>query len=228
MRKVYSLKVSEQDVLQRIKELDDVIDSTDAAFPKYKGKIIRAIIFSLVFIAGLYFYLTRNTYETPEINYEKEWFVTKKGGYLLWDAFISDKDLPEVKQKIYIKKGTQLTPIAQIGHWVQAETEGGQRGLLDPLFLIGSKFVISKPGAKVFMKIGSEKMDTIPVGTKGVIIDRQTNKDHVIWDRYLKIKFDDGKIRWVHDYDVRQLMIESLPEIEQLFYHTTTQACYKN
>lgn len=221
MREVLALKVSEQDVLQRIKELEGVINSSDAAFPKYTGRIIRAIIFSLVFMAGMYFYLTQNTYKTPEINYEKEWFVTKKGGYILWDAFISDKDLPEVKQKIYLKKGTQLTPIAQIGNWVQAEAENGQRGLLDPLILNGSKYVVAKSGAKVFKKMGSDKADTIPEGTAGIIIDRHTNKDHVIWTRYLKIKFDDGKIRWAYDHDFKQLMIEALPEIEQLYYHTT-------
>ncbi len=227
MREVLSLKVSEQDVLQRIKELEGVIDSNYAAFPKYTARIIRAIIFSLVFMVGIYFYLTQNTYKTPEINYEKEWFVTKKGGYLLWDAFISDKDLPEVKQKIYLKKGTQLTPIAQIGNWVQAETENGQRGLLDPLILNGSKYVVAKSGAKVFMKMGSDKADTIPEGTAGIIIDRHTNKDHVIWTRYLKIKFDDGKIRWAYDHNFKQLMMESLPEIEQLYYHTTNASMFQ-
>lgn len=221
MSEVKSLGCSEKDVLERIEELESIINSTDAVFPKYKRKIIRAIIFSLVFMIGLYFFLTKSTYETPEINYEEEWFVTKKGGYLLWDAFISDKELPKVKQKIYLNKGTQLSPIAQIGNWVQVETEDGQRGLVDPLILNGSKYVVSNPKAKIFREMGSDKIDTIAAGTTGIIIDHYTNKDQALWDTFLKIKFEDGKIRWAHDYDFKQLMMITLPEIEQLYYHTT-------
>lgn len=221
MSEVKSLGCSEQDVLERIEELEGVINSTADVFPKYKGKIIRAIIFSLVFMIGLYFFLTKDTYETPEINYEEEWFVTKKGGYLLWDAFISEKELPKVKQKLYLKKGTQLSPIAQIGNWVQVETEDGQKGLVDPLILNGSKYVVSNPKATIFREMGSGKIDTIAAGIPGIIIDRYTNEDQAFWDTFLKIKFEDGKIRWAHDYDFKQLMMKTLPEIDQLYYHTT-------
>ena len=217
-----SLGCTDAEVNDRIEELEGVIDSIDEIMPRYKSKVIQAILFSLVFIVGLWLYFSQEVYKAPDFQYEETWFVNEKGGYLFWNAFLDEKEQGQESRKIYVKKGTKLTPIATIGNWVQVETPDGQRGLIDPLILSGSNYTVSNnPQTKLFKKTGEDPIDTIGEGISGTIVDRYTNKDRTIWVRYLKIKFDDGKIRWAYKNDFIQPMTNSLPEIEQLFAHIT-------
>lgn len=222
LKEVKSMGCEEEDVVERIEELESVVDSIDKLVPKYKSRVVKAIIYSLLVIAGILLYFNQDTYKVPEFQYDKSWFVTEKGGYLFWNAFLDEKEQAQEDRKLYIKKGTQLTPIATIGNWVQVETQEGQRGIIDPLLLNGSKHVVStNPETILYKKAGKDITDTIGEGISGVILDRYTNKDRSIWVRYFKIKFEDGKTSWARESDFNQPITKSIPEIEQLFAHVS-------
>jgi hypothetical protein len=229
IREIKLLEVTDQQVQDRIEELESVLDSVDAAIPNYTGKIIRSIVFSLAIIAVFLYMFNFNTYNSPEFEYEKDWFVTEKGGYLRWKAFISDKELPEVKQKIYLKSGTELKPIAEIGNWLQVETSDGQRGLVKYTLLKGSRYVSANANAKVFFKIGSNEKDAIAPGTKARVLERTKREGRFGEELYLKIKLEDGSVKWANDYDFHNLIYNNIPEINQLYnYHTNISMIQKN
>ncbi len=224
-----SLDCTDTDVTERIEETERVLNSFEDVIPNYVGKIITAMVFSALFAVGIWLYLTRDVYKAPELKYDNDWYVTTQGGYIFWDAFLNEKEQAQETRKIYIKKGTQLTPISTIGEWVQVETADGQRGLINMLLLNGSKYATSSnTETKLFAKAGGDAVDTIQDGIKGVIVDRYINKDHVIWDRYLKIKFEDGRTLWGLENDFTLPIMHSLPEIEQLFAHVTNQEKVKS
>ncbi len=224
LSKIKSFNITDPEVVDRLEELENVVDSTDSAMPRHTSRVIKSLIFSGIFLFGLFYYLTFNPYSTPEIDYDKEWYVTEKGGYILWKPFISDKELPEEKQKVYVKKGTQLKPIAEIGGWLQVETPSGQRGLMDATLLKGSRFMESKSQALLTKKIEGNVTDTIPKGIKATVLERTKRKGRFGDETFLKIKLDDGKIRWAHEYNFKNLIYTNIPKIEQLYRHTTNKS----
>lgn len=221
MREIKLLDVTDPDLLERAEELEGVLDSTEAAIPRYTGKIIRSIVYSLVVIIGFFYYPNMNRHEAPEFDYTKEWFVTEKGGYLRWKAFISDKELSDVKQKIYLRSGTELKPIAELGSWLQVETGDGQRGLIKYTLIKGSRYVEAKEKAKVFDKIGAKKKESIEPGTKARVLERTKRKGRFGEELYLKIKLEDGRVKWANDYNFHKLIYKNLPEIKQLYFYPT-------
>lgn len=196
-------------------------ENTDFNAPSYARKRIIALIVSLLFLTGLIYILSYDQYSKTEFSYEQEWFVTERSGWLVWDAFLDDKELKETDQKIYLKKGTKLTPIAEIGNWVQVETENGHIGLVDFEILKGSRYIYSKKDAMLSKTAGGNTTDTLLKGTQAYIIERKNIKGRYGDELFLKIKLDDGKTRWAKEYEFKYEMFDFLPEIEQLFIHTT-------
>ncbi len=84
--------------------------------------------------------------------------------------------MKDVEQKIYLKKGIQLKPIAEIGTWVQVETEDGQIGLVDFEILKGSRFIYVPSKAMVSKTVNGNITDTLVSGTPAVITERKIVK----------------------------------------------------
>ncbi|NOX90637.1 MAG: hypothetical protein GXO77_16665 [Calditrichaeota bacterium] len=223
MRKIKSMNVTDQEVLDRIEELENVLNSTNAAIPSYKGRIIRAIAFSLLVIIGFFYFPNMNKFKAPEYEYNKEWFTTEKGGYLTWKSFVSKKQMSGTKQKIYLKPGTELKPMGRLGrYWFQVETPGGQRGFVNFTLLKGARYVKADDDAKIFNKIGAKKTKSVAPGTKATVLGRTERKVNNFTYTYIKIKFEDRKVKWANDYDFDNLIFNNIPHINQTYYYHTT------
>lgn len=230
LSEVKLLDVEEQDVLDRIEELEGVVDTIDATIPNNRGKMVRSIVFSLMIIATLFFLVNFNTYKYPVFEYNKEWFVTEKGGYLVWKAFVNDEDMPDVEQKLYLKKGTQLVPLAQIGnHWFQVETVDGLRGFVKNTILKGMRHVEAGENARVFNKIGDNREDSIAQGTKARVLERTKRKIRTHTIAYIKIELENGTVKWARENDFKDLIYNNVPEINQsYFYRTNLNVAHEN
>jgi len=224
LQEIKSLNVTNQGVLNRTEELKGVIDSTAAAIPNYTFRVLITWFFSLAIIFGFFYYPSANTFEMPVFEYNKDWFVTKKGGYLTQRSFISDKQMPDVKQKIYLKKGTQLKPLGRMGtYWIQVEAPNGQRGFVNFKLLKGAHFVEADKDAVVFNKIDEKELDSIAPGTKATIlswVEKKSQFNKV----YIKIKLEDGSIKWASDYHFNNLIYTDLPSVNQTYNYRTTKS----
>jgi len=223
LRKLNSLNLTDKDVLNRIKELKGVTDSTAAAIPNYLFRIAVVWVFSLAIIIGFFYYPSQNKFNVPDFDYNTEWFVTEKGGYLTQRSFVTDKQMPDVKQKVYLKKGTQLKPLGRMGtYWIQVETPDGQRGFVHFNILQGARYVEADKDAKVYDKIDGKEFDTISPGTKATIqkwkVIRKRNLDYI----YINIKLEDGTVKWANDYDFSNLIYTNMPSVNQTYDYRTT------
>ena len=211
--KAKSLKIRDQDVKDRILELEGVLDSMGGAFPNYTWRIVISLIFSLG-ILGQFFYSLRSNVVTPNFEYNQEWFTTEKSGYLFAKPFVYQKKIANEKRKVKLKIGSELIPIAQINRrWVQVKTEKGQIGFVDYRILKGVHVVKTKKDAQVYKKIGGTPSDTISEGIQLIVLGRKTKKEQYGEQEYLKVKLEDGNIAWFKDYHLRTIMLDSIPEI---------------
>jgi len=230
LRKINSLSITDKNVHNRIKELKEVLDSTAAVIPNYFYRIALVWIGSLAILFGFFYYPSQNNFDVPDFDYDTSWFVTEKAGYLTQRSFVNDKQLPDVKQKVYLKKGTQLKPLGRMGtYWIQVETPDSQRGFVKYNLLHGASFVEANKGAKIYDKIDGKKFDTVAIGTKATIlkwkVKRKRNLDYI----FINIKLEDGTVKWANDYDFNSLIYNNLPSVNQMYdYRTTIDLIHKN
>jgi hypothetical protein len=224
LKEIESLNVTNKDVLNRMAELKGVIDSTAAAIPNYTFRILITWFFSLGIIYGFFYYPTANTFDMPVFEHNTEWFVTEKGGYLTQKSFVRDEQMPDVKEKIYLKKGTQLKPLGRMGtYWIQVEAPNGQRGFISFKLIKGARFVAADKNAVVYDKIGGEKIDSIAPGTKATILKWTEKKINNFDNIFIKIKLEDGRVKWAHDYHFNYLIYKNLPSVNQTYTYRTTK-----
>lgn len=222
IEEVRELNVEEQDVIDRTDELEEVVDSIDSTIPDNRGKMIRSIIFSLLIILGLVFISNYNTFKSPEFEYNKEWFVTNKGGDMFLKGSISDVEMPDIKQKIYLRKNTQLKPIARIGtEWFQVETKDGQRGFIKNTLLKGMRFAEAKSKVNVFKKVGDKKYDTITKGTKVTVLESKKWRVYSNTVLYVKIRLENGRVKWAVDSKFNYPIYTDIPDINTSFFYRT-------
>ena len=222
LTEVKTLNVDEQDVIDRIEELEEFVDSIDSTIPNNRGKMIRSIIFSLLIILGLVLIFNLNTFKAPEFEYNKEWFVTTKGGNMFLEGSISDTELPDIKQKKYLRKNTQLKPIARIGtEWFQVETTDGQRGFVKSTLLKGMRYAEAKSRVIVRKKVGDKKYDTISKGTKVTVLERKKWRFYSNDVLFVKIRLENGRIRWAVKEDFKFPICKDIPNINTSFLYRT-------
>ncbi|MCD4691868.1 MAG: hypothetical protein K8R79_03045, partial [Calditrichales bacterium] len=108
--------------------------------------------------------------------------------------------------------------------WLQVETGDGQRGLVKYTLVKGSRYVEAKGKAKVFNKIGAKKKDSLALGTKARVLERIKRKGRMGEELYLKIKLEDGSVKWAHDFDFNKLIYKNMPEIKQLYFYSANKS----
>lgn len=222
IEEVRELNVEEQDVIDRTNELEEVVDSIDSTIPNNRGKMIRSIIFSLLIILGLVFIFNYNTFKSPEFEYNKEWFITTKGGNMFLKGSISDAELPNIKQKKYLRKNTQLKPIARIGtEWFQVETTDGRRGFVKNTILKGMHYAEAKSKVNVFNKVGDKKYDTITMGTKVTVLESKKWRVYSNDIFYVKIRLEDGRVKWAVKKYFKFPIYNDIPDINTSFFYRT-------
>lgn len=189
-------------------------------FMKFTGSLILSLVTVVLFILFFSFQI----FNPPEFEYDSEWFTTAKSGYLTWNSSDKEDDTQTFKKKTSLTPGIQLKPIAkQNDYWIQAETPRGQRGFVHYTLLTGASYVEAEDNVIVFNKIGDNTGDTIATGTKASIINRSTvNNNNNSESNFIKIKFEDGRIRWANDDGFKKLIFNEIPSINKKYYYPTT------
>jgi len=230
LQKIYSLNYDDEDLVESVKRVEKKVAHADAIFPKLKENIVTALIFFFLTVIGLTFLFSMNTYKYPEINYDPEWFLTKEAGSLFWKSSDDNKDVADVITKVKLRKGTQLKPIAQINsRWFQVETKDGQRGFIPYTMLTGGKFVKAKKTVWSYKKIGEDRSDTIAAGTMATSVAQKTADLKYRTERFLKLKLEDGRTRWVLEKNFNKLIFDSIPKINPAYsFSTNLAAIQKN
>ena len=173
---------------------------------------------------GIGFLVSINTYKYPEINYNPEWFVTTKSTDLLWNTEDPKEDELNIKTKVRLSKGSKLKPIASVNKkWFQVKTDDGQRGFVPFTVLKGADKAKSKKTVWTFKKIGGKRVDTIPAKTLVKVIDREESRMSYKTVKFLKVKLDDGRVRWVLEKNFNTLIFDSIPELNPDYNFSTTE-----
>ena len=211
-----SLHAIDNDVKNRIVELEGVLDSMGDAFPNYWWRIIVSLIISVGFFVALFYQLNNTEVVAPSFDFDQEWFTTNKTGYLLPKPFLKDDKVKELKNKIQLIKGTELTPIATMGsRWIQVKTADNQIGFVDHKILKGSRYVVSKSYTKGYKKVGGKEFDSINGGLKFDVLEAKAKNEKFGNQWFFKVKLENGKMRWIKEFQLRFLIHDSLPRISQ-------------
>lgn len=223
LRKIKALDIKDNDVLQRLVDIEEVVDSVGSALPNYTKKIIISLFISM-FCASLFIYVQyQNTSELPEYEYNQEWFTMSKDGYMTSVCFVRNDLVKEVQDKIFLKKGTQIEPMGKMGtDWIQAKTQNGQVGFVNIKDLNGSVHLVADEEAEVFNKINDREKWTIPEGTPVTVIDRKIIKKNSFDYEYIKIRINNDSVAWSLVYDFRYLLFDQIPYIHQGYKVRTT------
>ena len=220
LKEIKSMDVDFEDVLERYKELEEVVDDYDSVFPNNRRKMIRSIVFSLLIISGLVLIFNINTFNSPEFEYNKEWFVTVKAGEMLFKVPPVNS---EIKRKIKLRKRTQLKPIARIGtDWFQVETSDGQRGFVKNTLLSGMRFAVAKENAKVFDKVASGTGEPFGEGEKVKVLERKKWRIYSNDIMFIKIKIQDGRLKWARE-DGFNYPFLGVPDINNSFEYRVNE-----
>lgn len=229
LEQIKKLNITDKSIIKRIKNIEEKIELRDHKYPKYKSKVISAIIFFMIIACGLYIVATTDTYNFTEFEYDPDLFETNTSCDLVWSVDENEPENKNIKTKIRLKKGAKLTPIAQIDNeWIQVSTLKGQIGFVKFTSLAGSNKVKSVKKLWAYKKVGDDKTDTISAGKVLTVLDRKTQKVNYRTNNYLKVKLDDGKFRWVIEENLRYLIFESIPEINPEFEFKTNYSTIKN
>ncbi len=221
IKEVKELDVDDNDIRDRIEELEEVVDSIDTKIPNNRGKMVRSIVFSLLIISALVFVSSINTFKTPDFQYDAKQFVTVKSGYMFFKAFRSDDELADVKQKIHLRKKTQLKPVARTGTtgWFQVETDDGQRGFVKNNLLKGMRLAEASAKVNIFDKVGAKKHDTISRGTKVTVLERKKWRIYSNNILFIKIKLKDGRKKWAMEKYFDYPIFNGIPDINESFFY---------
>lgn len=175
LRKVKKLNITEEDLIDRIEELESVVDSVDAGIPKLMWRVFLSVFISVLLIIGNFILPDMYENQASEFDYDESWFTTEKGGYITYIGFVSEKGLPNIDQKVWVKAGTNLKPMGRMGSfWLQVETPDGQRGFINYKLLKGANYIEADDNTVVFNKIGSKDPEPVTPGIRGLIINRKT------------------------------------------------------
>ncbi len=224
LKKIHKLDVDDDYTKEWIDYIEKTVNTADTKYPKYKENIITALIFSLLGIVGIGFLISIDTYKYPEIKYNPEWFVTTKSTDLLWNTEDPKEDELNIKTKVHLPKGSKLKPIAQLNkEWFQVESSDGQRGFVPFTILKGADKAKSKKTVWTFKKIGGKRVDTIPANTMVKVIGREETKLSYKTEKFLKVKLDDGSVRWVLENNFQTLIFDSIPQLNPDYKFSTTE-----
>ncbi len=225
LKKANMMTVEDDQLLARIEELEDVLNSAEKKIPNHSSRVIASLIFSVVILLGLVFLLSWNTFELKEVSYDAEWFTTGQNGNLFWTTLDDKEEQKAITRKIYLPRNTKLEPLGRKGKsWIQVKTPNGDFGFIDFKLLNGSKHRKAKAGARIFMKIGAEKEDTLTSGSMVTVLERKTQKVNYGSIDYIKIKLADGKVRWARDKQFEELIFEGIPKLNPDYFIATTIA----
>ena len=205
-------------------------------FLRNKGRFITSIIISL----GMFFFVSSHisnitTKAFPKTKYDENLFtVSKKGGKLSWLSYTDKKGKfgkrERKQEKISLRSGTKVKPIINAGkNSFVVELSNGQRGTISSSSLRIGDYLVAKKRAKVFDKIdgGVNSDEKIAEGTKAVVLKRVTKGNGLIVDKFIKIKLDDGRVKWsLQPY----FKIDNLPNFHGRvpFYSTTEELAKKH
>ena len=226
LRKVREIEIYDDEVKSRFAETEEVVDSAETALPRYGWKIVKSLAISL-FTLSLFLYAQyHNTSKIPDFTYDTEWFTMNKGGYLTSVCFVANEKVAALEDKIYLKKGTQLTPMGQMGtEWIQAKTPDGQVGFINYKDLNGNVYVEADDDALIFDKIDSRDKRPIAEGTRAEVLARKIIRKGSLDYEYVKLRFNGDSIAWATVYDFHCLMFDQIPYINQGFrIHTSIES----
>jgi len=224
LRRIKALNYQDDDVVQRLVDIEDVVDSVSAGLPNYTWKIVRSLAISL-FILGLFYNVQyNNTTEIPQFSYDTTWYTMAKNGYITSVCYVPNNRVAEVQDKVFLKKGTKVIPLGQMGtEWIQVKTPDGQIGFVNYKNLEGSQYMEADEDAKVFNNINDQKKKILPEGTPVKVIGRKIIKRGSFNYEYVKLRINEDSIAWGLVYDFRSLMFDQIPYINQGFRVRTTK-----
>lgn len=225
LKKISSLKITDPEITNRVIELENVLKSYEDAIPGYSLRIIFSLLLSFGILAAFYFLYTANGVH-PDFKYDADKFIIdKEGGELKWASFSNSDKSGKIDQKITLSPGTKVKPIARYGKFFfQIETEGGQRGLIRDISIKMTRYVEAGKKAKIFDQIGAKEKEIIPPGTKGTVIDRVTKGKGIMADRYIKVRLEDGRIKWASDFSFNIIGLKEIPKLNDKYKYSTTRA----
>ncbi len=224
LKKIKSMKATDPGVQYRIDELKEVLKSYEEAIPGYWLRILFSIALSAGILAGSY-YLYNNYRVHPDFTYDaKKFVVDRKGGDLSFLGFTNPGKGKKTNKKIHLNPGTKVKPIARYGKFFfQVETPDGQRGLIRITELKMSRYVVSVKNCKVFSKVGAKDKEIIPAGIKATIIDRYEKKVDWMTDRYIKVRLEDGRVKWASNFSFAVIGLNDIPKINKNYKYSTTR-----
>lgn len=229
LKEARALNPDEPEVMERIQEIEGVLEDAKNAIPRYRKKVIVSLVLSFIFLGGFIYFLKFSDARVDGPDYDPEMWTAVRNSYITPESFIEPEDMGNVGVKTYVSAGTQVRPLATMGSkWIQVELPDAQRGFIYARHLKGYKNVEANREAVVTSRRGEKEGDTLQPGQEAVILEYFTDKSRSIYIDYIKIQLPDGRIRWAREYEFDRPFMEDLPKIAQLFNYQTTMDVLNN
>ncbi len=223
LKEAKSLNPDDPEIVERMEEIEGVLEDSRSTIPRYRNKVIVSLVLSIIFLVGFIYFQEFSDAVGDKPEYDPELWVTEKNGYITPESFVKPENVGEVSPKTYVPRGTKVRPLATMGsQWIQVELPDGQRGFIYTRHLKGFKHVAANREAIVTKRRGEKEGDTLQPGQEALVLQYFKDKSRSIYIDYIKIKLPDGRIRWAREYEFDRPFMEDLPKIAQLFDYQTT------